>query len=106
MNQQRGFANALEFGALHWIQVEMEIIRTIHVVTTRIPWIQINAAQIDDPQQRGQVAYDREINDAARGVFDGTDLDPVRPWHRRALLKKEIASGAIRISLHDHGAID
>ena len=37
------------------IEIEVQIVRPIDVVAARIPLIEIDAAEIDDPQQRCEV---------------------------------------------------
>src|SRR5947207_5318592 len=99
MDPQRGFANTFESRAFNGIQIEVQVIRSVHVVATGVPWIEIDAAEIDDPKQRRKIAHDWKINDAGGGMFYRTNFNPIWPGNRRALLKKEIAGGAVRISL-------
>ena len=80
----------------------MKIIRPIDIVTARVPLIQIDATEIDDPQERRQILNDRKIDDVARPMFNRTNLDPCRARRRRALHKKEFTRGAVRVTLHDH----
>src|SRR5260221_7739377 len=83
----------------------MQIVRSIDVVTARVPLIQIDATEIDYPQQRRQILNDRKVNDVSRAMRDRTYFNPGRPRLRRALHKKEFARGPVGITLHHHRAI-
>src|SRR6266446_7383088 len=61
------------------IEVEVEIVGPIDVVAARVPLVEIDAAQVDEPQQRRHVLDDREPDDVAGVVLDLADLDPIRP---------------------------
>lgn len=82
----------------------MQIVGPIDVVASRIPWIQVDAAQIDDPEQRREIVHDREVDDIARGVLDRTGAKPIGPRFWRALHKEERTARPLRIAFHDHGA--
>jgi hypothetical protein len=47
----------------------------------------------------------REVDDIARFMFDGADLDPRWSGRRRALHEEEVAGRPMRIPLHHHGAV-
>jgi hypothetical protein len=82
----------------------VKVIRPIDVVATRVPLVQIDAAQVDDPEQGGEVVHDGEVDDVAGGVLDRAGLDPLRPGSRRPLHEEEVAGGALRVALHHHRA--
>ena len=88
------------------IEVEVEIVGTIDVVAARVPRVQVDAAEVDDPEQRRQVLDHREIDHAARAVRDRAGLDPLGPRRRRALHEERLAGGAVGIALHHHRPID
>ena len=44
----------------------MQVVGPIDVVAARIPRVQIDAAEVDDPQQRGEAVNDGEVDDVAR----------------------------------------
>lgn len=83
----------------------MQVVGPIHVVAGRIPLIEIDAAEIDDPEQRRQVVDHREVDDVAGVVRDPAGADPVRPRRGGALHEEELAGGAVGIPLHHHRAI-
>jgi hypothetical protein len=60
------------------IQVEVDVVGPIHVIAAGVPLIQIDAAQVDDPEERRQIVDDREVDDVARVVADGAGPDPLR----------------------------
>ena len=78
-HEQRGVAHAREAGAHHGIEIEVQVVRTIHVVAARIPLIEIDAAEVDHPEQRREILHHRKVDDASRSVLDRARLDPVRP---------------------------
>src|SRR5213078_1971445 len=91
--------------AWHRIEIKVQIVRTIDIVTARVPLIKVDATEIDDPEQRGQILNDGKVDNVAGAVLDGTQLDPRWPRRRRPLHKKELAGRAIRVALHDHGPV-
>jgi hypothetical protein len=104
-DQQRDLTNPIEIRARHRIQIEMHVVRPVHVVAAGVPLVQVDAAQVHEPQQRSEVLDHREVDDVSAFVLDGTDIDPVGPRRRRPFHKKEFAGRAVRIALHDHGAV-
>ena len=46
--------------ALAGIEVEVQIVGPIDVVAARIPLVQVDAPEVDDPEQRREVLHDRE----------------------------------------------
>ncbi len=77
MDDIGGFQYLREICGLDRIEVEMKVIGAVDVVAPRVPRVEVDAAEVDDPQQRGKVADYREIDDVSRGVLDGTDLYPL-----------------------------
>ena len=106
MDEQGSLADLLELRTGNGVEVEVEVIGTVHVVTARIPWVQIDAAEVNHPKERREIADDGEIDDAGGGVFDGADVNPIGAGDRRAFLEEELASGAVGVTFHDHGAAD
>src|SRR5881394_2095163 len=106
MNDERCFAHLVEPGIGYWVEIEMEIIGSVNVVAPGIPWVKINATEVDNPKQGCQVTHDGEIDYAGVSMFNGAGVDPVGPGHRRALLEKERATSTGGVPLHDHGAIN
>ena len=58
------------------IEIEMKIIRPIDIVAARVPLVEVDAAEVDHPQQRGDILNHREIDDVARVVRDRAGLQP------------------------------
>ena len=83
----------------------MQVVGPIDVVTRRVPLVEIDAAEVDDPEQRRQVVDHRKVDDVARVVIDPAGANPVGPRRRRALHEEELAGGAVRVALHHHRAI-
>jgi hypothetical protein len=83
----------------------MEKVGPPHVVASRIPWIQIDATKVDEPQERGQMLDDWKIDYVSRAVFDGTNGKPVGSRSWRALHEEKVGSDPVWVSLHDHGAV-
>src|SRR5262245_45741352 len=83
----------------------MEIVGPIDLVARRIPLIEVDATEVDNPHQRRAILNHRKRNDAFRSVIDPADLDPRRPWLRRALHEEEVARGPMRVPLHHHRAV-
>src|SRR5262245_49667604 len=83
----------------------MDVIGAIHVVARRVPLIEVDAAEIDHPHQRGGILNHREVDDPFRSVIDRADFDPVGARRRRTFHEEELAGRAVRIALHHHRAI-
>ena len=81
-HDQRALAHLIERRALAGIEIEVHVVRSIHVVAPRVPLVEIDAAEIDDPHQRRHVVDDRKVDDVARVVVDPAGTDPRRPWRR------------------------
>src|ERR671925_1220684 len=49
VDDQRSVEDFEKARARHWIEIEVQVVRSIDVITARIPWIEIDASEIDDP---------------------------------------------------------
>ena len=87
------------------VEVEVHVVGPVDVVALRVPLVQVDAPEIDHPQQRRHVVDHREVDDVPVAVIDRAGADPVRPRRRRALHEEERPGGAVRISLHHHRAV-
>ncbi len=105
VENEGGLAHGLEGHVGTRVEVEVQVVGSIGIVGTRVPLVQIDAPEVDDPQQRRQVLDHRELDHLARAVRDPAGGEPWRPRCRRLLHEEERAFGAVRIALHDHGAI-
>src|SRR5581483_9620007 len=86
-------------------QIEMQVIGAVYVIAARIPRIEIDAAEIDDPEQGTEILDDGEIDDAFRGMLNGAYSNPSRTWRRRAFHEEKFTGSPVRVTLHDHGAV-
>ena len=102
LHDARGLEDALEIGPGNRIQIEVEEVRAVRVVAARVPGIEVDAAEIDHPEQGREIVDHREVDDASRAVLDRARPEPVRTGRRRALHEEELALRAVRIALHDH----
>ena len=84
------------------VEIEVHVERAVGIVAERVPRVEIDAAEIDHPQQRGAVVDDGKIDDVTRAVLDRARANPRRPRRRRPLHVEEVAGNAVRISLHHH----
>jgi len=75
------------------------------IVTPRVPRVQVDASQIDEPQQRCEILDDRKCDDVARAVRDRARLDPWRTRLRGPLHEKALARSTVGIALHHHRAV-
>src|SRR4029077_14843362 len=97
-DDETGLPDLVERG-VSGIEIEMEVIRTIDVVTFRVPLIQVDASKVDDPHERRQIADDGKIDDVAVAMIDRAKTDPFGPRARCPFHEEEISGGAVRISL-------
>ena len=54
MTISAGLAHLVERGARAGIEIEVQVVGPVDVVAARVPLVQVDAAEVDDPQQRGQ----------------------------------------------------
>ena len=66
----------VEARAVAGIEIEVQVVGAIDVVAVGVPLIQVDAPEIDDPEQRRQVVDDREVDDALGTVVDLTGANP------------------------------
>ena len=104
-NDERRGANVVERCRRHRIEVEVQVIGAVDVVAARVPRIEIDAAEVDEPKERREILHDRKGNDIARSMRDRARFDPRGTRFRRALHEEPLAGGAVRIALHDHRAV-
>src|SRR6185312_2296628 len=83
----------------------MQRVGAIGIVARRIPRVEIDAREIDDPQQRREILHHRKVDYAAGPMFDRTRFDPLRARRWRALHEEALARDAVRVALHDHRPI-
>ena len=106
MDHRGGLDDLRPSRAFHRIEVEVQIVGSIDIVAASVPGIEIDAAKIDHPQKRRQVADDREIDDVAGRMLDVASVYPSGTRRRRAFHKEKRPGNAVGVTFHDHGAID
>ena len=104
-HDQRGLEHLVEADAGPGIEIEVQVVGPIDVVAARVPLIEVDAAEVDDPEQRCEVLHHREVDDVSRRVRDATGLDPRRVRLGDALHEEAFPRRAVGVALHDHGAI-
>jgi hypothetical protein len=78
-DDQSALAYQLERRALAWVEIEMHIVRPVVVVASRVPLIEIDASEVDDPQQRREIIDHRKVDDLLVAVRDRAGANPRRP---------------------------
>ena len=69
-HDEPGFAHAFERRPGAGIQIEVQVVGTVDIVGRRVPLVQVDAAEVDDPQQRRQILDHREVDDVPGAVID------------------------------------
>ena len=90
------------FHAGHGIQVDSELVRVVHVGRADRMRVQVDAAEVDHPGQRGLVRDHHLVRGAAGGKAELDGLDPVRPLVRGPLLEERLALRAVHEPLQRH----
>src|SRR5919108_6152261 len=106
MHDGGGFEHLFPACACDRIEIEMQVVGTVHVVTAGVPRVQVDAPQINPPKDRREIANYRKIDNVSRGVLDRASLDPFRARRWRALHKEKFPGYAVGIPFHYHCAID
>ena len=104
-NDQSGLAHDLERRAGRRVEIEVQIERAIGILAERVPRIEIDAPEIDQPQEGWKIVDDWKVDDVAGAVFDRARSYPRRTRRRRALHVEEVSGNTVRIALHDHRAV-
>ena len=85
------------------IEVDAQLIGVIEIVGANGMRIQIDAAEVHDPEELGGVAHHDLLRRPSRRKFELHRLDPVGMLLRRALLKKRLGIGPVHVSLENDG---
>src|ERR1044071_8575451 len=104
-DKDRGFADLFPTRLLDRIKIEVKVIGPIDIVAARVPLVQIDAAEVDYPQERAEIADNGKIDDVSGRMLDGAGLDPFRSGLRSALHEEKLTGRAVRIALHHHCAM-
>jgi len=81
------------------VQVDQHVVGPLDVVDPRVPRVELDAAEVDDPRERGRVVDDGEDGRVAAREADEL-LANVVGVRGNALLVEEVALDAVRVALH------
>jgi hypothetical protein len=81
------------------IEIDPQLVGMIEVVRAHRMWIQVDASEVDDPQQLRGVAHDDLARGPARWKAQLHRLDPVRMLLGRSLLKERLTPSAVHVTL-------
>ena len=82
------------------VEVDQEVVGLLDLGHARVPRVQLDAAEVRDPGERGGVVDDREHGRVAARERDEDLVDVVRVVRRHALLVEEVGVDAVREPLH------
>jgi len=91
--------------ARHRIEVDAELVGVLEIGRARRVWVEVDAAQVDDPRElRG--AFDDDLLRRAPGwKAKRHRLDPIGPFRGSALLEERGAVGPVDEALQRHGPV-
>ena len=105
-HDQRGLAHPGERRAGTGIEIEVQMVGPVGVVAARVPRVEVDAAQVHDPEERGEVLHHGKGDQVGRLVHrsrrsraspDAAD--------GRALHEEALPVDAVGIALHHHRAV-
>ena len=67
--------------------------------------VQIDAPEVDDPEELGQLRYHDLVGGASRREGQPYGLYPLGPLGRCALLEEEVASRPVNVTLQDYRSV-
>ena len=82
------------------VEVDQQVVGPLDLRDARVPGVQLDAAEVRDPGERGGVVDHREHGRMAARERDRDLVDVVRMVRRHALLVEEVALDAVREALH------
>ncbi len=94
-------ADVLEGDAGRRVEIDAKLVGVVEVVRAHRVRVQVDAAEVHDPEELRRVAHDDLPRGAARRERELHRLDPVGVLLRRALLVEGLALRAVDISLQD-----
>ena len=83
----------------------MEIVGEVCVLAGGVPGVEVDAAEVDYPEEAREVLNDRKIHDIGGWVTYVTGGNPWGFGIGGMFLEKEFAEGSIGVALHNHGAV-
>ena len=86
----------------HRVEVDAQLVGVVEVLGQHRMRVEVDAAEVDHPGQRGGVADHHLLGRAARGVVQLRHLDPVGPARRCPLLEERLLVDALHEALEDH----
>ena len=100
---QRDLEDLGPFHPRHRVQIDAELVRVLEVVGPDRVRVEVDAAQVDGPDQGGSVPG-HDLHGAAPGREAQLHrVDPGRPGLRRPLLEERLALRAVHEALEHHG---
>jgi len=81
------------------VEVDQHVVGPLDVVDPRVPSVELDAAEVDDPRERGRVVDDREDGRVAAREADEL-LPDVLGMGWNPFLVEEVALDAVRVALH------
>ena len=87
------------------IEVDAQLVGVLEVARSDRVRVQVDAAEVDDPRQRGRVRDDHLVRGATRGKGEFDRRDERGQRCGGAFLEEELAAGAVRKALERHRPI-
>src|SRR5437667_12586614 len=101
-HNERHTAHIFEAHTRAGVEIHSQLIGMIEIVCADGMRIQIDASEVDDPEELCGVADDNLSRRAAGRKTQLHGLDPVGMTVWRPLLKKRLALGAVHVTLEDN----
>ena len=76
-HDERGLEHGGERCSLGRVEIEVEVVGAVGVVASGVPLVEVDAAEIHDPEKRAEILHHREGDEVARVVHDLAGLDPL-----------------------------
>jgi hypothetical protein len=94
-------AHVFERDPRHRVEVDAKLVGVLEVVGADRVRVEVDAAEVDDPEQLRGVAHDDLARGAPRRELQLDRLDPVRVLLGSALLEERLGVGAVDVALQD-----
>ena len=101
-HDERDLADVRPLAVGRRVEIDQQVVRPLDVVDPRVPRVQLDAAEVDDPRQRRRVVDHREDRRVAARELDVLLADVIRV-RRHPLLVKELPVHAVRVAHHVEG---
>jgi hypothetical protein len=84
----------------------MKKIGTVDIVAARVPGVEIDASEVDDPEKSREILDHRKVDDVAGVVLDRAGLDPLRMRLGNPLHVEKVPVGSVGVAFHHHRPVD